>query len=170
MGDMNAKETHSIHVTHNWIVAVMAFTPFIVGCTALPLLPPANLTEPGWTIYQGQALWRTKNDAPEIAGEFLVGLRENGQTFAQFTKNPLPMIIAQASTNHWQVEMPMQNKRYAGKGKPPKRLIWLYLPSVLAGQPPPAGWSWQQQSGDAWRLENTASGERLEIYRELTEF
>jgi len=34
-------------------------------------LPPVSLSEPGWTIRQGQAVWRRYHDTPDIAGELL---------------------------------------------------------------------------------------------------
>jgi hypothetical protein len=61
------------------------------------------------------------------------------------------------------VELPSQNKYYAGKGRPPSRLIWLYLPRVLAGEPPPKNWSWRQDRNE-WHLENGATGESVEGY------
>ncbi|HVV71537.1 MAG TPA: hypothetical protein VHI52_08570, partial [Verrucomicrobiae bacterium] len=61
------------------------------------------------------------------------------------------------------VEFPPQNKHYAGRGAPPKRLIWLYLPRVLSGQPPPKNWVWQQDN-TRWHLENRANGESIEGY------
>jgi hypothetical protein len=61
------------------------------------------------------------------------------------------------------VELPPQNKYYAGKGRPPSRLIWLYLPLLLAGETPPKNWSWRQDRNQ-WHLENCATGESVEGY------
>jgi hypothetical protein len=105
-----------------------------------------------------------KRDAPEIAGEVLLAHRADGRAFIQFTKTPFPFLIAQSTTNRWQLELPTQNRRYSGPGKPPKRLIWLYLPNVLSGAVPPKGWSWQNLEGGPWRLENEKTGEMLEGY------
>ena len=71
--------------------------------------------------------------------------------------------IAQSTAKQWAVEFPPQNKHYAGPGRPPLRLIWLYLPRVLAGEPPPKGWIWRQDNTQ-WHLENPATGESLEGY------
>ena len=143
-----------------WALALF----FLLGCRTVPPLPPVNLTETAWTVRRGQAIWKTKADAPELAGDFLIGIREDGQLFAQFTKTPFPMVVAQATTNQWQLELPMQNKRYSGKHKPPARLIWLQLPAVLAGRSPPKGWSWQGLDSKVSRLENKRTGEFVEIY------
>src|SRR5262245_37114433 len=115
------------------------------GCHLVPPLPAVNLSEPGWRVREGQAVWRAKRDAPEIAGEILVATRPDGRAFVQFTKTPFPFMIAQTTTNTWQAEMPTQNRLYSGRGKPPTRLIWLYLPRVLSGAAPPQGWHWTTQ-------------------------
>jgi hypothetical protein len=135
-----------------------------MGCrTIFPPLPPANLKEPGWTVHEGQAVWRLAQGTREIAGDVLVATRQDGETFVQFSKTPFPLVTARTCANRWQVELSPQNKYYAGRGQPPTRLIWLYLPRVLAGQPPPRNWSWQENP-KGWRLENRASGESVDGY------
>jgi hypothetical protein len=127
-------------------------------------LPPANLKEPGWTVREGQAVWRRQRSEPEIAGEILVATRSDGRALVQFTKNPFPLLTAQSTSKGWQVEAPIENKFYSGHGKPPARLIFLYLPRLLAGEPPPKGWSYQKTPEKGYRLENQARGESLEVY------
>ena len=136
---------------------------FCVGCRSLPPLAPVNLSDAGWTEREGQAVWRPKKDAPEIAGEIMVAMRDNGRAFVQFTKTPFPFVIARKETNSWQLELPMQKKRYAAPGRPPKRIIWFHLASALTSQPLTKPWSWQEKT-DGWRLENKATGEILEGY------
>ncbi|HLP78705.1 MAG TPA: hypothetical protein VK327_17505, partial [Candidatus Paceibacterota bacterium] len=109
-----------------FLLALLIFAA--VGCQTTPLLPPANLSAPGWKTFQGQAIWRAKRDAPEIAGEILLATNSNGRMFVQFTKTPFPFVIAQTTTNTWQIESPAQNRTYAGHGSPPLRLIWFQLP------------------------------------------
>src|SRR5256885_14903702 len=66
-----------------------------VGCqSASTSLPPVNLSEPGWTIRQGQAVWRPNRGPLEIAGELLVATRSDGCSVVQFTKTPLPFLVA----------------------------------------------------------------------------
>jgi hypothetical protein len=131
------------------------------GCRDFgPPMPPANLQEPGWTVREGQAVWRKKG-SPGVAGEVLVATRADGRSFVHFTKPPFPMVNAQATPNHWEVNFPAQNKRYSGPGIPPERVIWLHLPRVLLGSAPPKNWIWHQ-SETAWRLENRATGESVE--------
>ena len=107
-------------------------------------------------------IWRLPHGQREIAGDVMVATKANGDgAFVQFSKTPFPLVIGQASADRWQVEFPPQNRRYAGRGRPSKRLIWLYLPRVLSGEPPPKNWIWHQDT-NGWRLENTATGESLE--------
>ena len=136
----------------------------VFGCQSVPSFAPVDLKAPDWKIRQGQAVWRQNRSSPEIAGEVLVATKPDGQAFIQFTKTPFPLINAQISDGKWQVEISMQNRRFSGKGRPPKRLIWLRLPSLLAGDKPPAGWSWQFENTKEWRLENRSSGELIEGY------
>ncbi|MDB6067116.1 MAG: putative lipoprotein [Pedosphaera sp.] len=136
----------------------------ILGCQAIPPMPAVNLSESGWTTHQGQVVWRSKTAAPEIAGELVVASNPDGRTFVQFTKTPLPFIVAQATTNTWQIHIIPNNKTYSGHGLPPSRLSWLYLPRCLSGYPPPKFWSWHQTDANGWRLENSLTGEFLEGY------
>ena len=125
-------------------------------------LPKVNLSEPGWDIRQGQAVWQPARKSPEIAGELLLATHANGSTFVQFTKTPFPFAIAQTTSNGWQIEFPPQNRRYTGPGKPPGRIVWFQLCNALTGKPLARGWTWLD-SGTSWQLKNS-SGESLEGY------
>src|SRR5258708_10769481 len=104
------------------------------GCLTLSHpLAPVNLGDPGWTVHQGQAVW-TLPHGHDIAGEVVVAIGPAGKSFVQFSKSPFPLVIGQTTATGWQVEFPTQNRRYAGPGLPPKRLLWLHLPLLLAGQ------------------------------------
>jgi hypothetical protein len=115
-------------------------------------------------VREGQAVYHPKRGLPDIAGELLVATRDDGRVFVQFAKNPFPIAVAQSTKTTWEFQLPMQNKRYSGRGNPPKRLIFLYLPRVLLGQAPPKGWTWRTLENNNWRLENPATGESLEGY------
>src|SRR5712691_4558473 len=90
-----------------------------LGCQTVGRLPAVDFKESGWTVREGQGLWRVKAEAPEIAGEVLVATNQAGCAFVQFTKNPFPLVIAQTTRDSWQIELPAQNKRYSGHGRPP---------------------------------------------------
>ena len=134
------------------------------ACRTAPPLSAVNLAEPDWRVQQGQAVWRSKKAAPEIAGELLVAVHASGRTFLQFTKVPLPFVVAQTTTNSWQIEFVADNRTYSGRGEPPAQVAWLQLTRCLAGTVPPAGWNWRKSGGGRWRLENKNTGEMLEGY------
>jgi hypothetical protein len=98
-----------------------------------------------------------------MAGEFVVALKSDGAAYVQFTKTPFPFLEAQSISNLWAVELPSLNKRYGGRGLPPKRLMWLYLPRALRGESLPRNWTWHMDDS-GWRLENTNNKEQLEGY------
>jgi hypothetical protein len=133
------------------------------GCLTGPPLPKVNLSEPGWTIRQGQAVWQIARKAPEIAGELLLATRPDGSTFVQFTKTPFPFAIAQTTSTGWQIEFPPQNRRFAAPGKPPARIVWFQLADAVSGKPMARGWTWQNSETN-WQLKNSSSGESLEGY------
>ncbi len=136
----------------------------LTGCRTAPPLGPVDLQASGWTIRKGQAVWQRPDRAPEIAGEILLATRPDGQSFVQFTKNGFPLVIAQSRLDSWEVELPAQDKRYSGHGLPPARLLILYLPRALAGDPLPRRWSWNLSAEGRWRLENQRTGESLAGY------
>src|SRR6185369_312406 len=131
------------------------------ACRTGPPLPKVNLSEPGWKIQQGQAVWHPRRNAPELAGDLIVATRPDGSTLVQFTKTPFPFAVAQTTSNRWQIEFPPQNRRFSGPGKPPARIVWFQLVNALAGKPIAKNWTWQD-SPTAWRLENKSTGESLE--------
>ena len=133
----------------------------LTGCQTAGLAPKVNLQDPGWTVLEGQTVWRLERGTREIAGEVLVATQPGGRAFVQFTKAPFPIVTAQLGPNSWWVEFPPQNKRYSGHGQPPQRIIWLYLARVVGKNPPPKNWSWRPDPA-GWRLENLSSGESLE--------
>ena len=133
----------------------------LTACRTLPPLPPINLAEPGWKIQQGQAVWRPRANAPELAGDLLVASHPDGRSLVQFSKTPLPFVVAQATSNTWQIQFVPRNKTYSGQGAPPRRLIWLYLPKCLAGHSI-KDLQFVRLAEGRWRLSNLITGEVLE--------
>jgi len=134
------------------------------GCRTAPLLPPANLSEPGWKLHEGQAVWRSGKSAPEIAGELQLASNPDGRVWLQFTKTPIPFVVAQLTLTHWQIQFVPQNRIFVARGTPPSRLAWLQLARALSGLAPADGWLWERKTGDSWRLENKSTGEWIEGY------
>lgn len=162
-GDLNLCRRAIWGKPENAFVVLAALIFCAAACTTVKPFSQIDLKDPGWTVRQGQAVWHLPHGKAEIAGEVLLATRPEGESFVQFTKAPFALVIARCSAHHWQVEFPPENKHYAGPGTPPKRIIWLYLPRVLSGEPPPHNWTWRADS-NGWRLENTATGEALEGY------
>jgi hypothetical protein len=129
------------------------------GCRSHPL-PPIDLKQGGWTLRQGEAVWRPKKDLPEIAGELLIAYSNDG-SFVQFTKNPFPMVLAQTRSNRWELQFPLEQKRITHGGGPPRRILWFQLPRLLLENKPVKGWT-LEQSAEHWRVANETTGESLE--------
>lgn len=155
----NPRLPNFLGMTNLFILLVL-----LASCRSLSPLPPANLAETGWTVRHGQAVWKSGADTPELAGEIVVATRTDGRTFTQFTKSPLPFVVAQTTTNAWQIEFAAENRRWAGRGNPPSRLGWLHLARCLSGMNPPKDWSFRKGDDGMWRLENSKTGETLEGY------
>jgi hypothetical protein len=137
---------------------------FLPACHTVPPLPAVDVSGPGWKVREGQAVWKPKKNAPEIAGELLVATNPDGRTFVQFTKTPIPFVVAQTTTNSWQIHFVPNNKTYSGHGRPPSQISWLHLVPSLAGVKLPKFWHWKQLENGNWRLENHYTGESLEGY------
>ena len=144
-----------------WCGAALLLALLAASCRTIPPLPPVNLAEPGWTLHQGQALWRSQRDAPEIAGEILFATHAGGRTVLQLTKTPLPFVSAQTSGASWQIEFVPQRRSFSGKGIPTPRLLWIHLARVLNGTKPPAPLEFKQTEPHGFTLENPKTGEMI---------
>jgi hypothetical protein len=140
---------------------LIPFFLFATGCRTAKPLPQFNLSEPGWKVRNGQAVWHVPQGKTEVAGDLVVATNPQGDTFVQFSKSPFPLVIARATPKQWHVEFPPQNKNYSGRGKPPLRLIWLWLPRILSGEPPPKNWKWHSDES-GFRLENPSNDESVQ--------
>jgi hypothetical protein len=136
----------------------------LIGCRTVPAIPPSNLSEPGWAVQHGQVVWRPSRDSGEIAGELVFAIHRDDRTFLEFTKSPIPFVIARTTPEAWHVEFTAGNRSYSGRGDPPARLGWLQLARCLAGKDPARGWSFQKPTNGNWRLLSAGSGEHFEGY------
>lgn len=144
------------------LLSGFVFLAALPACRSLPPQKPMDLSEPGWTVRQGQAVWKAKPKEPEIAGELLVASHPDGRSLVQFTKPPQPFVVAQQDTNSWQVEFAAQNKTYRGRRPPPERFVWLHLADNLITSQPNSDWTLIRQRGGGWQFTNQLSGENLE--------
>src|SRR5688572_25724539 len=87
-----------------WLLGFGLAMVLFSGCRTLPPAPQVNLSEPGWVIRQGQAVWSPKPGETDVAGDLLVAMHRDGRSMVQFTKPPLPFVVAQRDTNSWHVQ------------------------------------------------------------------
>jgi hypothetical protein len=146
------------------VIVCLAVALLSSGCATLSSvdLPPLDTSAPGWTVRQGQALWRTESDKPEVAGDVVLSSHQQAGSFVQFSKT-LPILSARIAPEGWEFEAVPENKRYSGRGKPPRRIAWLQLLRVLEGAEISDHWTVAKPSTDYVLLENQHSGERLEL-------
>lgn len=140
---------------------MMAVAATGVGCRTAAPLPAANLSEPGWKARQGQAVWRTSEAAPEVAGELFFATHGDGRTVLQFSKNPIPFVNVQTSNDVWQIEFVPQRREFAGKGSPTPRLIWVHLARALAGQEVLSPLRMTNAAPHEFTFENRSTGELI---------
>ena len=141
------------------LLGVLVLAP---ACGTIPHAPLFKATGLGWHVQQGQALWRPRQKMPELAGDLVMASHEDGRCLLQFTKTPLPMMLAQTTRTNWLVQFPPQRLSFSGHHRPPGRFLWLYLKPALAGEPLPADLVFQRKPDGGWRLENTRTGESVE--------
>ncbi|HEY3760592.1 MAG TPA: hypothetical protein VGN23_02490 [Verrucomicrobiae bacterium] len=138
--------------------SILAFT--LTGCSTAPL-PPTNLSTPGWTVQQGQAVWKPIAGRPDIAGDLLMATNTDGDCFIQFTKTPLTLATARISDGRWQLEFGNDQYSWRGKNPPPTRFVWFQLPRALAGTNIARNWQFQSTT-NGWQFANHHTGETLE--------
>ena len=142
----------------------IALLALATGCRTMQPLAPVDLSGPDWIIHQGQAVWKSTADAPEITGELLLATKPDGSSFVQFSKNPLPLIVGQTTTNAWQIQFVPEGKTFSGWGKPPARLLWLHLGGLLLESTTVENVAVTKGANHSTRIENRRSGEAIELY------
>src|SRR5262245_53095289 len=92
-----------IRLAGGWIGLLLVIG--LAGCvTPDASVPPAmDFSTPDWTIREGQAVWKPKPDGAGIAGELLVAMNQDGRSVIQFSKTPLPLVMAELGSNHWRI-------------------------------------------------------------------
>jgi hypothetical protein len=144
-------------------VVFVSLVLVLLGCASTAPIERVDLSAPGWEIRQGQALWKADEEKPEIAGDIVLSTHPSGADYLQFSKT-LPLLSAHLDVSGWAIEFTPENKRYSGKGLPPKRVGWLQVMRALRGETLHKPWRLIYPSPDFIAVENDASGERLEIH------
>lgn len=134
------------------------------GCVSVQL-PPADLAAPGWSVQQTDAVWQPRAGAPELAGELMVAIRADGARLVQFSKQGLPLVIAQDTDAGWTLQSPLRQRGFSGRGKPTSRVPWFQLDQLPPAVPKSSRWQLTTNAAGLWRLANPRSGEALEGLR-----
>jgi hypothetical protein len=122
-------------------------------------LPPADLSEPGWTVRQGQAVWKTGES--DLAGEIIFAARSGRNGSLQFIKTPLPLVSAQTSGSRWTIHFAAEDRTHSGRGTPPAQLLWLHVANALQGVSPPPPLRFNSEPNGNWELVNTKTSESI---------
>ena len=133
-----------------------------VSCRTVPPLPAADLSAPGWSVQQGQAIWKPAQDRSEIAGDLLLATNIDGSYFVELIKTPFTIVTAESLGGRWQIEFGVGEHSWRGTGTPPKRFAWFQLPRALLDGRTAAPWRFEVLDSSSWRLEDPKSGETLE--------
>jgi hypothetical protein len=144
-----------------WLLVFLAAVE-CAGCGTAGRLPPVDLSAPGWSVRQGQAVWKPPGRRPEIAGDLLVATNANGDFLIQFSKVPFSIAMAEDVGGRWRIQFGANQYDRSGRGAPPGRLAWFQLPRALAGSATGPRWNFQRRPDGGWRLENAPGGESLE--------
>ena len=145
-----------------FVAALLLIAPLLTSCHTTPPLPAANLSAPGWHVLQGQVVWQPPGNRPELTGDLLLATNENGSFFVQLTKNPFPLVTAEAIGDQWQIEFGADEHPWRGHGKLPSRFGWLQLPGALLNGQTIGNWRFENVTTNTWRLANSHTGETLE--------
>ncbi len=139
----------------------------LAGCVALDPLPEANLSDPGWKIWTGQAVWQPRAGNSPLVGDMIVARHADGEIFVSFSKPPLPLLTARANGSSWWIDVVERGHSYSGRGKPPGRFIWFRMPDVLEGSTDIAGWEIEAVAAGEKILTNSRTGERVRMIIDL---
>jgi hypothetical protein len=132
------------------------------GCITAPDKILFAVSGPGWTVRQGQAIWRPGPRYPELAGEIVLAQNRDGRSSLQFTKTLLPVALAQITKTNWLIQFPPQRLGFTGRGQPPQRFVWLHLAAALADETLTIDFRFTRDPDGGWRLENRRTGEFVE--------
>src|SRR6185369_7443322 len=149
-----------LHLLAAFLISLTALT----GCRTVPNAKPIDISEPGWRVRQGQALWRNKADAPEIAGEVIVASNASERAFVQFVKNPLPLLTGEVAPGRWQIEFIPEKRSFEGRGKPPRRLLWLQLLANLQQPQAKPPLAFTKMPDNSYQIEDHSTGERVTLF------
>jgi hypothetical protein len=122
-----------------------------------------DLDDPGWTVWEGQALWTPRRDMTALAGDLIVARNKDEDVLVSFSKSPFPIFTAQTSGRLWRIDLIDKGRIYSGLGRPPEKFIWFRLPDLLEGKPPPKHWELNGPADNEWSMINRKTGEAIRV-------
>ena len=137
----------------------------LLGCRTVSELPQVDLSQPGWRVLQGQAVWKPNRDALELSGEVLWAANRDGRYLLQFLKTPITLVEAQGDQERWQISFPAEGRTLKGSAArlPSRQLGWLCLARALRGEKSGGDWAFFRK-GEKWALGNAQTGEMIDGY------
>lgn len=137
----------------------------LAGCRTPDPLPAADVSQPGWRVEHGQALWKPAARKREIAGDLLLATGPGRECLVQFAKTPFPLVTARQTKDAWQIEFGAGARRVGGLGEAPARWVWFDLARMRRGAAA-RGFGPLADAGNSAHcgLTNATTGERLEVW------
>lgn len=135
----------------------------LIGCSRLVSMPEVDLEQPGWIVWEGQALWTPRSGRPALAGDLIVARNRDGDVLISFSKPPFPIFTAQTSGNKWRIDFIDKGRSYSGFGRPPKKFVWFQLPGLLGGGSLKKPWKVERTAENEWLLTNPKTGEKIRV-------
>jgi hypothetical protein len=133
------------------------------ACATLHSLPEVDLSDPAWTVWRSQALWKPESGRPALAGDLIAARHSNHDVLVSFSKSALPIFTAQTAGEYWRIDFVERARFYSGRGEPPKRFIWFRLPSLFGGGAVPREWKMTGAAGGEWSILNQRTGESIRV-------
>lgn len=135
----------------------------LAGCKTAEPPPPVEAEK---VSGRGQVIWKRHAEAEELVLDLHVEAAKDGSVTMQVIKGPIMILAGETSKKGWWVEMPMEDRKHAGKGLPPPQLTWLHLARCFGGSSPLPGWVWKLWPDGSWSFAHRGTGESFEGFLE----
>ena len=144
-----------------WI-GLLAIGLLSAGCATLTPVKPVDLTQPGWSVWTGQAVWLPPDQPEAIAGDLLVASDQDGKRLIILTKPPITIFTAQTDQDTWQLNLTGQPRERRGRLPAPRQFAWFAIPDLLQDGLSPPGWAVDQPQPHIYILQHPG-GERIQL-------
>ncbi|HEY3913784.1 MAG TPA: hypothetical protein VGN61_04785 [Verrucomicrobiae bacterium] len=124
--------------------------------------PTYNLSDLGWKVWNGQAVWKPRKTIPELTGDVTVAVNTNGNAIVQFSKT-IPFATARLDGHRWEIDFPAGNRVYARHYPLPSHFAWFQLPALVESNSPSRSWV-EKGNLDQWEITSRHDSETLRGY------